>query len=276
MMVKIEPKNNFGYFPMTTPKLLVASVYAPSEWNGQWYELQRQFLKETTQHTSFEFAVLLNGIDRNELPADANIIGKNPGNTGHSAAMRQVVDFFRANDDFTHFLFLDSDCFPIHNRWFETLTEQMSHFGKHFAAPVRTENLDRFPHPCAFLCDSKGLDDRRVNFDIGYEDTNILGELVKDVGNAMLPLMPDILPMLRTNLVNLHPVAAGVYHHLFYHHGAGSRNFEFRVVNKYGYYNHWWKKEGDEVLADQLREALFKDPQGFLALLTNPIKIPSA
>lgn len=260
---------------MTAPKLLIASVYAPSEWNSQWYGLQQQFLTEMTPHTPFEFAVLLNGIEARELPVGANIIGKNSDNLGHSAAMRQIVDFFRASEGFTHFLFLDSDCFPIHNRWFETLTEQMSQFGKHFAAPVRTENLDRFPHPCAFLCDSQGIDDHRINFDIGYEDTNILGEPVKDVGNAMLPLLPEILPLLRTNLVNLHPVAAGVYHHLFYHHGAGSREIGFRVIGKYGYYDHWWEKENDTVLAGQLRNTLFKDPHGFLSLLMNPIKMSS-
>jgi hypothetical protein len=76
--------------------------------------------------------------------------------------------------------------------------------------------------------------------------------------------------MLRTNLVNYHPIAAGVYHHLFYHHGAGSRNFKFRLINKYGYYDHWWDAARDDELAEILRCTLFKNPQGFLKAIMNP------
>ncbi len=255
---------------MSNAKLLIASVYAPSPWNKEWYELQEKFLQEHTKDVSYEFGVLLNGIEPNELPHSANIIGKNPGNTGHSAAMRQLVDFFRESKGYTHFLFLDSDCFPVHNGWFEILCAQMKKFNKNFAAPIRTENLDRFPHPCAFFSDATGISDERINFDIGHEDINILGEVVRDVGNAMVPLLPHILPMLRTNLTNYHPVAAGVYHHLFYHHGAGSRNFEFRIVDKYGYCDHWWNQAGDVALADAIRTALFDNPHHFLKSIMNP------
>ena len=74
----------------------------------------------------------------------------------------------------------------------------------------------------------------------------------------------ELLPLMRTNCVNKHPVAAAVYHHLFYHHGAGSRNFEFRVMDKYGYCDHWWNKNGDEKLAEQLRTDLFENPEKFM------------
>jgi len=235
---------------MSTPKIFVASVYAPSPWNKEWYELQKYFLAEYTQGVEYYFGIILNGISSDELPADANILRSNADNTGHSAAMSQLVDIFRKSEGYTHFLFLDSDCFPVQAGWYERLCDQMNRFDKRFAAPVRTENLDRFPHPCAFFCDAMGILDERVNFDVGYEDVNILGEVVGDVGNAMLSLLPDLLPMLRTNLVNYHPIAAGVYHHLFYHHGAGSRNFKFRLINKYGYYDHWWDAARDDELAE--------------------------
>ena len=248
---------------MTQPSLFIASVYAPSAWNREWYRLQRKYIEQNTPHIRVKFGVLLNGVSAESVGTDIDVIGVCDTNTGHSEGMAQLVKYFRASD-YTHFLFLDSDCFPVHPNWFNVLIEQMQRFGKRFAAPIRYENLDRFPHPCAFFCDAEAVKDERINFDIGHAGENILHETVRDVGNAMLPLLADILPLMRTNLVNRHPVAAAVYHHLFYHHGAGSRNFEFRVMDKYGYCDHWWKKENDDALAEQLRNELFTNDDAFL------------
>lgn len=256
---------------MQRPKLFIGSVYAPSPWNAEWYRLQREFIAHNTTSVDVKFGVLLNGINANDLAADdIDIIGVSAGNAGHSAGMAQMVEIFRQSDC-SHFLFLDSDCFPVHPNWFDVLVKQMEKFNKRFAAPVRVENLDRFPHPCAFFCSAESIQDTRINFDTGHPGENLLGEIVRDVGNAMLPLLPDILPLLRTNLVNYHPIAAGVYHHLFYHHGAGSRNFEFRLLNKYAYADHWWNCMLDEKLAEDLRNNLFNHPESFLrSLMSTP------
>lgn len=257
---------------MALPKLFIASVYAPSSWNRDWYRLQRKFIAQNTHGVEVKFGVLLNGIAVDELDSDVDVIGVSASNAGHSEGMAKLVEIFRKSD-FTHFLFLDSDCFPVHPEWFQVLTTQMQKFDKHFSAPIRVENLDKFPHPCAFFCDAIGLFDSRINFDIGHPGSNMLGETVQDVGNAMLPLLSDLLPLIRTNMVNYHPVAAGIYHHLFYHHGAGSRNFKFRVIDKYGYCNHWWSQVDDDQLAEQLRLALFDNPEVFLQNLLKPPSI---
>lgn len=248
---------------MAQPKLFIASVYAPSPWNREWYKLQRKFLAQFTRNTEFKFGVLLNGVSGEDLGDDVDVIGVCDHNEGHSAGMARLVEIFRASEC-SHFLFLDSDCFPVHADWFDVLLKQMKRFDKHFAAPIRYENLDRFPHPCAFFCDSEAIKDERINFELGFSGQNILNETVRDVGNAMLPLLPEILPLIRTNRVNHHPIAAGIYHHLFYHHGAGSRNFEFRLIDKYNYCEHWWSPAQDDVLAEQLRELLFDNPEEFL------------
>lgn len=251
---------------MTSTKLFVASVYAPSPWNREWYRLQSKFILQNTPNVSVRFGVLLNGIDVEDVGAAVDVIGVCSGNTGHSAGMAKLLEVFRASDC-THFLFLDSDCFPVHPNWFNVIVAQMKRFNKRFAAPIRYENLDRFPHPCAFFCDVDAIKDERINFEIGFSGENVLNETVRDVGNAMLPLLPEILPLMRSNLVNHHPVAAGVYHHLFYHHGAGSRNFKFRLINKYEYCEHWWSGDQDDTLAVQLRKELFADPDEFLRVL---------
>jgi hypothetical protein len=244
-------------------KLFVASVYAPSPWNKEWYALQWKFIFQNTKGIDVQFGILLNGVEVSDLGSDVNVIGDMGSNTGHSAGMAELVRIFRASDC-THFLFLDSDCFPVHPDWFNVLVAQMKRFNKRFAAPIRYENLDRFPHPCAFFCDAESIKDDHINFEIGFPSENILNETVRDVGNAMLPLLPEILPLIRTNRVNPHPIAAGIYHHLFYHHGAGSRNFEFRLIDKYKYCEHWWSSEQDDVLAEELRAKLFDNPEEFL------------
>lgn len=45
---------------------------------------------------------------------------------------------------------------------------------------------------------------------------------------------------------------------------SGSRHFEFRVMDKYRYCEHWWNKEGDDALAEQLRSEPFTHDDKFL------------
>jgi hypothetical protein len=248
---------------MSPLKVFVASVYAPSPWNRDWYKLQRMFLERNTQDVEFRFGILLNGVDASGFGADADVVGSCSSNAGHAAGMAELLAVFRKSD-FSHFLFLDSDCFPVRAGWFSILRSQMERFRKRIAAPIRAENLDRFPHPCAFFCDSSVIQDSRIDFANGHAAPNILGETITDVGNAMLPLLPEILPLMRTNRFNRHPVAAGVYHHIFYHHGAGSRSFVFRLLDRYNYCEHWWPSDREELLAKELREELFSRPDEFV------------
>jgi hypothetical protein len=76
-----------------------------------------------------------------------------------------------------------------------------------------------------------------------------------------------LLPLLRTNVVNVHPVAAAIYHHLFYHHGAGSREFAFRILKAYQYYEHWYDSGAQRSHGEELLAALLRDPDGFVDML---------
>jgi len=248
---------------VSRPRVLIGSIFAPSDWNRSWYALQKRFLRLNCADADVDHRVFLNGVSDADVGEDLVVAGRSAENSGHSAALRALVDLFRASDH-DYFLILDSDCFPVHAHWLGVLTEQMARFGKRFAAPVRTENLDRFPHPCAFLIAGPAVHDPRINFDVGHVAPNMIGEPVSDVGNAMLELMPDLLPLLRTNVRNRHPVAAAIYHHLFYHHGAGSRDFRFRLTHKYGYSAHWWDATRDEECARTLSQELFEDPERFV------------
>lgn len=84
---------------------------------------------------------------------------------------------------------------------------------------------------------------------------------------TMQDLGDRLLPLLRTNVLNVHPVAAAIYHHLFYHHGAGSRHFAFRVLNRFAYYDHWYDVGNEQARKEELLDDLFHDPDRFIAPL---------
>lgn len=245
--------------------LLIAAIYAPSPLNATWYELQRRFIARTTtvDHT---FQVYLNGVDAAELGA-CDVLATSSRNEGHSHALGQVLEHFRAQPRETY-LILDSDCFPVRRGWHEVLTAQMARLGKQFAAPVRFENLDLFPHPSAFFLLGGAVADSRIDFSTRRAAPNLLGEALADVGTAMQDLGGALLPLLRTNVVNVHPVAAAIYHHLFYHHGAGTReDYAFRVLRRFRYHDHWYAPETTRTHRDEILAALVGDPEGFIGTL---------
>jgi hypothetical protein len=252
---------------VTERPLAIVSVFAPSERNRSWYALQKRFIAKTTD-VEYDYKVILNGVSPDGFePGDIAIA--NPQNLGHGEALMQAVGRFREQRRRTYLL-LDSDCFPVRAGWHGILTSQMARFGKQLAAPVRTENLDVFPHPCAFFILDEILDDPRLELRRAVFAKNLLGVDVTDAGAAVLAIGDRLFPMLRTNAVNLHPVAVAVYSHLFYHHGAGSRDFAFRVNKKFGYYHHWPPEADTEALGDRLFQELETDPEGFIARLMGP------
>jgi hypothetical protein len=249
--------------PTARARLLIASIFAPSHWNRQWYALQSHYIRRTTADCDYDYELVLNGVKEREIsdePLTALVV--NHEGLPHASALRQTVEQLRSRK-YDYYLMLDSDCFPIYPGWFSILAGQLNEFKKTIAAPIRYENLDWFPHPSAFFLTKEALHDSRLNFDEEAQP-NLLGKGVSDVGSAMQSLMSDVLPLLRTNVVNRHPIGAGIYHHLFYHHASGSRRFHFRILERYGYYDHWFDVEQERACSDALRGALFGDPERFI------------
>lgn len=244
-------------------RLIIATVFAPSKFNLQWYTIQKQFIQKTTT-VPFDYWVVLNGVSQDGFERD-DIVIVNDASDFHSEALMELLERFR-RDRREAYLLLDSDCFPVRRGWYQILREQMRTFGKVIAAPVRTENLDLFPHPSAVFMLDRALDDPRLDFRKA-QVKNLLGQQVYDTGATMQSLSEDLLPLLRTNIVNVHPVAAAVYHHLFYHHGAGSRDFNFRVLKRFRYCEHWYNIDQQQQHGDVLHRAFMEDPQTFIERL---------
>lgn len=243
-------------------KILILSVYAPCALNKEWYRLQKHFIKKNTL-LPYDFKIITNKVS-SDLFEEDEVVRINNENIGHPAGIVQIQEYMREHqDEYSGYLILDSDCFPVRPGWHDVLDSQMSRFNKNIAAPIRYENLDLFPHPCVVYMNRTALNNPKVNFNY-TEVKNLLGDMINEVGGAMCEVSDDVLPMLRSNRINLHPVAAGIYHHLFYHHAAGSRGFDFRLIKEYDYCNHWIDNEAHADYGKQLLDALLQDPDGFI------------
>jgi hypothetical protein len=279
---------------MPKKQLLVASVYGPSERSETWIDLQLKFLHRTT--VVFDHAVYLNRVSAEMFPHSTIIqrydLPFKSGTTDHSRGLNEIVKFFRRNPGYEHYLILDSDAFPIMDGWLEKLLVLMKGNArapdKQFAAAVRAENLDTFPHPSAFFIRGEFL--RQRNWDFRRPSSwrrprrpwrpwrpyrNLLGVQLRPVGSGISPHYRGrhvLLPLLRTNVWNPHPILAAIYGGMFYHHGAGSRGSDLRFrLETMGLVDHLLPPSATKDIEEQLFAALVADPEGLIARLTGRI-----
>lgn len=236
-------------------KICIASAHAPCERQRLWRELQWSFISENTG-CDFEYYVIANGVDPG-LFTKASGVAHISKKTSHSVCIEEIVKIFEASDA-DYCLLLDSDCWPIRRDWYKLLSENLS---KRYtiAAPIRTENLDIFPHPCAVFFHQSSLD--KVNFGFG-RNMNLLGDRVNDVGGSLK--MEQCYPLMKTNYVSPHPVYASIYGDIFYHHCAGSRGAGVRCSK---YYRHMITLPQQRKIYGNVTQQLRKNPKRFIDAL---------
>lgn len=239
-------------------KTLVLSVHINGGHSQLWRDLQPRFVAET--NGAYEYGVVVNGDDPALYP---NVVRHIPAQVPHRQALDVVMEIFKANRRrFSHFLLLDSDCFPVRPDWQKVLIGLLGDRYR-YAAPVRTENYDLFPHPCAFFMSREFLD--LANFDF-RQSPNLLGIWVSDVGAAMPKIAGGAQvwhPLLKTNYTVPHPLYASIYGDLFYHHCAGSRGLGFRA-NSYRCYDHLFDRRAHKKIYSRVTAQLQARPREFI------------
>lgn len=236
--------------------------YGLSERNSVWLDLQQKFLRKHTK-VPYRFSVFMNGC-HSHLFNGIDVVGVEPYQSHHQMGRNHLECLKKAAAHFDesckYFLILDSDCFPIMDNWHQVLERKMTGRGFNMAAPFRFENLDMFPHPCAMFMNRQGMQDLKLS--LTQPNDSILGGMPKD------PTCTNkCFPLVRSNRVNVHPLAAGVYYDMFYHHGAGSRNSLFRITDVLEY----WDYPDHSEWVNRAYDLLVEDPEGFLAtLMANP------
>lgn len=237
---------------------LILSVHIQHRQSAHWRSLQPRFVADTAG--DYEYGVIVNGDDPSLY---SNVVSHLPSLIPHRHGIAEALRIFRAHRHrFSHFLLLDSDCWPVRPDWQEILNDLM---GEQYlyAAPMRVENFDRFPHPCAFYMRSDFLDQVDFGFD---RAANLLGVGVSDVGAAM----PQVVggdqiwyPLLKTNYLSPHPLYASVYGDLFYHHCAGSRGLGFRG-NSFRFYDHVLDRADHRKIYKRVTAQLLSRPRRFI------------
>jgi len=240
---------------MTTSKLLVCSVFCGSEFDRFWLDLQRRQVAQT--FGEFDHAVYLSHRAKPELFSESTIVGTSSEGDKweHRDGVRALTQYCQRNPGYSGYLVLDSDAFPIASGWKDTLEYYLARFNKRYAAAIRPENLDTFPHPCVVYAQQP----EAIWF--SYKSTvNLLGQPVTDLACGF----DEFFPLLKTNRKSLHPILATIYFDLFYHHGCGSRMFASRATN-IGYYDRILARSSNS--SDEILQLLQADPQGFVETL---------
>lgn len=237
---------------------LILSIHIQHRQSEYWRLLQPKFVAETSG--DYEYGVIVNGDDPKLYQ---NSVLHIPARVSHRQGIEAVLDIFRSHRHrFTHFLLLDSDCWPVRRDWQEILNKLMGDRYL-YAAPMRVENFDTFPHPCAFYMKAEFLDSANFGFE---RAANLLGVGVSDVGAAMPQYAEDKqiwYPLLKTNYLSPHPLYASVYGDLFYHHCAGSRGLGFRA-NSFKFYDHVFTKKTHKIIYNQVTSRLVASPRLFI------------
>ncbi len=256
---------------MSKKDLLVISTFGRDA-ARDWYEIQRHFLDKYTPE--YDYGVFLHGVKDEAFFKGSKIIGRMDGNLIYALPemFHQIYLYFKKHE-YKNYLLIDSDCFPVKENWYHNLIKVMN--TKWYAAPVRTDNLDVCPHPCALFVKGEYIKERIFTFRRALEPVyNLVGEEVIDIGTGFKMRMEGkqiCFPLVRSNFINIHPIVGAIYGDTFYHHGAGSRIPYFRSTgywkkirpehSKAGKMCYHWLKTDPEKYIDKMRGVGVVDTQ---------------
>lgn len=194
-------------------QVTLVSVYAQQTWH--LYEQQAQFIAATTPGARH----VVVSIDRPPFNCDwlpAPEMATAHHSYQHAIGLRTSM---RAIGNKGVAVLCDSDAFPVAADWPDTVLRCLRNNGLAFAAPVRTETGDCFPH-VSFLVFPCAKKDGIVQHLRVAEGRTVFGRLRLDTGGR-LPLK-QCFPLLRSNRSNPHPWLHAIYGDLAYHRCRGT------------------------------------------------------
>jgi hypothetical protein len=244
--------------------LLVGTVFIDaSEWQQQWFDLQWRFLSGTTRNFD-HVTVMSDGSQPSQFADRSTILSSGSASTSniaHSHGLRLLLEHFRSRaSEYDYFLFIDSDAFPVQPGWLEFLSLKIG--GRYdIAVAMRPENLENRLHASILVAKREAL--QHLSFEVTTVGMDLAGAEETDV---TIPVYQSerrarAFPLLRSNVVNLHPLLCGLYYDLFYHNGCGSRPVAIRAES---YWRHMAVDTGNVM---KWREQLMKRPDRFISRL---------
>lgn len=254
------------------PKILVGSIFANAELASKyWLTLQLTALQNTVD---YEHAIVLPPGGRAGDRRQAHIYyakftkvlpfkredGRGYG-SAHSAGATTILNYFKERqDEFDYFLFLDSDAFPIRRDWLNTLLKLMAH--NEIAILYRPEFAETRLHSAVLFAKKPALSVLRFVHRLrgrrgggAEKDTHV---------EPYTTHWRRTVRLVRSNRTNIHPMLAGVYADIFYHHGCGSRH------NRNNFGDDFWaplvpESHFEKFLPGRLQKELIANPREFLS-----------
>lgn len=230
--------------------VLIGSVFANDlGTQPKWLDLQLRFIRNTTKSYD-HVAVVSEGLTSESFNQTHVIIPENTSlkmGDAHLQGLNTLLSHFKQQaNNYSYFLFLDGDAFPIRKNWLndlKTILDPQSAMAlpkttnKEIAAIVRSENLERRLHSSVLLVKSSAL--QNLDFVFGTApQPDILGRPESDIylWSYEAEYRNLAFPLIRSNQWNVDPIACGIYYDMFYHHCCGSdRPFATRSDN-------YWKQ----------------------------------
>lgn len=290
----------------TNIKLGIACVYFFRDEDAWLLDMQLDFIEKTTGGIDYTVYAAANRLQdhlktRLEARSFVKIVDLPPfegyGGPEHGYFLTQLAKHAKV-EGCTHVCTLDCDSFPAAPGWASKLLDQMD--AKYKVASVfRAENNDSdLPHPCGTFFECTLLD--QIDFDFWPGDalrdsqdfktyiaeTNQRIDTGTGLGFALWKAKIPWLKLLRSNKTNLHFMMAGLYEDVFFHLGASSRSPAFhldymtrpylklslklRSIPLLWRIGYWIEKRylaENQSLANQIREHLQRDPDGFISSL---------
>lgn len=189
-------------------------VAVGSVFHGAWrfHGLQQWFLSRTTPSYSYMMAC------QKKPPVISPWVKKDK--PSHSSGIQALIPWFESSPH-EWCLLLDSDAFPVKQGWEDIVKQNIAKHKKEYSAPVRTENLDVFPHVCFLFMPRSSVRELLETVVRGGGSKTLLGNIHYDIGTE-LPI-DRCFPLIRSNIGAVSPLYHSVYFDVAYHKAAASR-----------------------------------------------------
>ncbi|MCI5221094.1 MAG: hypothetical protein D3924_00055 [Candidatus Electrothrix sp. AR4] len=208
-----------------------------------WVDIQLAYFEKYLKIGSYSVYAFLNGIDAEKYRERVHYICTEPIQPHVTKLNLLAEEICRQADAEDIIYFIDGDAFPVGD-----IDRYVADTLKEFdlVAIQRLENQgDPQPHP-SFCATTVGFwQEIDGNWGQGPFWKSTADRLRTDTGALLWENLHkrgiDWQPMLRSNVLNLHPLWFGLYHDLIYHHGAAFRT-PYCMVDIQNARKVWWKR----------------------------------
>jgi hypothetical protein len=192
--------------------------------DDRWVDIQLKYLEKFI-NSPYKVYAFLNGLPRDH--GSKYFYSSTEKIRSHPTKLNLLADMVALHSDSEDdwLIFIDGDAFPIGDI-VPFARDKLKEYP--LLAIQRLENCgDIQPHPCFCLTTVKFWKEIKGDWHSGYEWQDALGRQVTDVGGNLLGTLEEKkikwLPLIRSNVRDLHELWFGIYGDLVYHHGAGFR-----------------------------------------------------